>query len=164
MTSRSGAFRWLAATAPKIRAVTLTRLGVKLQSRLTLGYRRGARWAWIALGGVTVAASMVAGVLGPGEDGVYAAHDRIEVRVRFDAPVTVDASGGAPTLGMALGGIRREGRPSVRTGKVGTKAPEPARPYTVPSGESRHGVEPALRPRGNPAPEPAGSGPSIPAC
>ena len=45
---------------------------------------------------------------GPGEDGVYAAHDRIEVRVRFDAPVTVDASGGAPTLGMALGGIRRE--------------------------------------------------------
>ena len=45
---------------------------------------------------------------GPGEDGVYAAHDRIEVRVRFDAPVTVDASGGAPTLGLALGGIRRE--------------------------------------------------------
>ena len=45
---------------------------------------------------------------GPGEDGVYAARDRIEVRVRFDAPVTVDASGGAPTLGLALGGIRRE--------------------------------------------------------
>ncbi len=45
---------------------------------------------------------------GPGEDGVYAAHDRIEVRVRFDAPVTVDASGGGPTLGLALGGIRRE--------------------------------------------------------
>ena len=44
----------------------------------------------------------------PGEDGVYAARDRIEVRVRFDAPVTVDASGGGPTLGLALGGIRRE--------------------------------------------------------
>ena len=45
---------------------------------------------------------------GPGEDGVYAPGDRIEVRVRFDAPVTVDASGGAPTLGLALGGVRRE--------------------------------------------------------
>ena len=45
---------------------------------------------------------------GPGEDGAYASGDRIEVRVRFDAPVTVDASGGAPTLGLALGGVRRE--------------------------------------------------------
>ena len=45
---------------------------------------------------------------GPGEDGVYAPGDRIEVRVRFVAPVTVDASGGAPTLGLALGGVRRE--------------------------------------------------------
>ena len=45
---------------------------------------------------------------GPGEDGAYAPGDRIEVRVRFDAPVTVDASGGAPTLGLALGGVRRE--------------------------------------------------------
>ena len=45
---------------------------------------------------------------GPGEDGVDAARDRIEVRVRFDAPVTVDASDGAPTLGLALGGLRRE--------------------------------------------------------
>ena len=59
----------------------------------------------------TRAAAAVEGLpelTGPGEDGVYAAHDRIEVRVRFDAPVTVDASGGAPTLGLALGGIRRE--------------------------------------------------------
>ena len=57
------------------------------------------------------AASSVEGLpelTGPGEDGVYAARDRIEVRVRFDAPVTVDASGGAPTLGLALGGIRRK--------------------------------------------------------
>ena len=45
---------------------------------------------------------------GPGEDGVYAPGDRIEVRVRFDAPVTVDTSAGAPTLGLALGGVRRE--------------------------------------------------------
>ena len=49
----------------------------------------------------------------------------------------------------------REGRPFVRAGKVGTKAPEPAPPYAVPSGESRHGVEPGLQPLGNPAPEPA---------
>ena len=45
---------------------------------------------------------------GPGEDAVYAKDDRIEVRVRFSAPVVVDASGGAPTLGLALGGVRRE--------------------------------------------------------
>ena len=50
----------------------------------------------------------------------------------------------------------REGRPFVRAGKVGTKAPEPAPPYAVPSGESRHGVEPGLQPLGNPAPELAG--------
>ena len=50
----------------------------------------------------------------------------------------------------------REGRPSARAGKVGTKAPEPAAPYAVPSGKSRHGVEPGLQPLGNPAPEPAG--------
>ena len=53
----------------------------------------------------------------------------------------------------------REGRPSARAGKVGTKAPEPAPPYAVPTRESRHGVEPGLRPGlqplGNPAPEPA---------
>ena len=53
----------------------------------------------------------------------------------------------------------REGRPSARAGKVGTKAPEPAPPYAIPSGESRHGVEPGLQPElqplGNPAPEPA---------
>ena len=30
-----------------------------------LGYRRGAGWAWIALGAVTLAASVVAGLLGP---------------------------------------------------------------------------------------------------
>ena len=29
-----------------------------------LGYRRGAGWAWIGLGAVTVAASVVAGLLG----------------------------------------------------------------------------------------------------
>ena len=56
-------------------------------------------------------AALVASVTppsGPGEDGAYATGDRIEVRVRFSAPVTVDASGGAPTLGVALGGVRRE--------------------------------------------------------
>ena len=37
-----------------------------------LGYRRGARWAWIGLGAVTVAASVVAGLLGPIAIAVYA--------------------------------------------------------------------------------------------
>ena len=63
-----------------------------------------------AVSGARAAASVegLPELTGPGEDGVYAARDRIEVRVRFDAPVTVDASGGAPTLGLALGGIRRK--------------------------------------------------------
>ena len=63
-----------------------------------------------AVSGARAAASVegLPELTGPGEDGVYAARDRIEVRVRFDAPVTVDASGGAPTLGLALGGSRRE--------------------------------------------------------
>ena len=37
-----------------------------------LGYRRGAGWAWVALGAVTVAASVVAGLLGPIAIAVYA--------------------------------------------------------------------------------------------
>ena len=53
---------------------------------------------------------------GPGEDGAYAPGDRIEVRVRFDAPVTVDTSDGAPTLGLALGGVRREAAYEPRQG------------------------------------------------
>ena len=38
-----------------------------------LGYRRGAWWAGIALGAVTVAASLVAGLLGPVAIALYAA-------------------------------------------------------------------------------------------
>ena len=37
-----------------------------------LGYRRGAGWTWIALGAVTVAASVVAGLLGPAAIAFYA--------------------------------------------------------------------------------------------
>ena len=37
-----------------------------------LGYRRGGWWAWIGLGAVTVAASVVAGLLGPIAIAVYA--------------------------------------------------------------------------------------------
>ena len=37
-----------------------------------LGYRRGARWAWIGLGAVTVAAAVLAGLLGPVAIAVYA--------------------------------------------------------------------------------------------
>ena len=63
-----------------------------------------------AVSGARAAASVegLPELTGPGEDGAYAPGDRIEVRVRFDAPVTVDTSGGAPTLGLALGGVRRE--------------------------------------------------------
>ena len=37
-----------------------------------LGYRHGAGWAWIGLGAVTVAVSVVAGLLGPVAIAVYA--------------------------------------------------------------------------------------------
>ena len=36
-------------------------------------YRRGAGWTWIGLGAVTVAASVVAGLLGPIAIALYAA-------------------------------------------------------------------------------------------
>ena len=38
-----------------------------------LGYRRGAGWSWFGLGAVTVAASVVAGLLGPVAIALYAA-------------------------------------------------------------------------------------------
>ena len=50
----------------------------------------------------------VPSVSGPAADGAYAENERIEARVGFDAPVTVDTAGGTPTLGLALGGVRRE--------------------------------------------------------
>ena len=37
-----------------------------------LGYRRGTGWAWIGLGAMTVAATVVAGLLGPVAIAVYA--------------------------------------------------------------------------------------------
>ena len=37
----------------------------------SLAYRRGAWWAWIGLGAVTVAASVLAGLLGPITIAVY---------------------------------------------------------------------------------------------
>ena len=37
-----------------------------------LGYRRGAQWAWTSLGAFTVAATVVAGLLGPIAIAVYA--------------------------------------------------------------------------------------------
>ena len=54
------------------------------------------------------AVSGMPSVTGPGEDGAWAAGERIEARVAFDAPVTVDDAEGTPTLGLALGGVRRE--------------------------------------------------------
>ena len=55
-----------------------------------------------------VAVTGVPAVSEPAENGAYAANERIEARVRFDAPVVVDTRRGAPTLGLALGGVRRE--------------------------------------------------------
>ena len=55
-----------------------------------------------------VAVTGVPTVSGPAANGAYAANERIDARVTFDAPVVVDMGGGAPTLGLALGGVRRE--------------------------------------------------------
>ena len=44
----------------------------------------------------------------PAEATGYRRGERIEARVAFDAPVTVDTAGGVPALGLALGGVRRE--------------------------------------------------------
>ena len=45
---------------------------------------------------------------GPGSDGVWRANDTVEAVVQFSEAVTVDTSGGAPTLAIVLGGQRRE--------------------------------------------------------
>ena len=42
-------------------------------------------------------------VSGPGEDGEYAAEERIEARVSFSDAVTVDTAGGTPALSLLLG-------------------------------------------------------------
>ena len=74
-----------------------------------------ARTLYVSLPGTQTAPATVApevaaqpAVTEPGEDGVYATGERIEARVAFDAEVDVDVSQGSPTLGLALGGVRRE--------------------------------------------------------
>ena len=74
-----------------------------------------ARTLYASLPGTQTAPATVAPVVAalpavtePGDDGVYATGDRIEARVAFDAEVDVDVSQGSPTLGLALGGVRRE--------------------------------------------------------
>ena len=54
------------------------------------------------------AVSGLPAVTGPASGDAYAAGERIAARVAFTEPVTVDASTGQPTLGLALGGARRE--------------------------------------------------------
>ena len=58
-----------------------------------------------------IAAPSVTGlpaVTAPVADDGYAAGERIEARVAFDAPVTVDTAAGSPALGLNLGGVRRD--------------------------------------------------------
>ena len=60
---------------------------------------------------VTGAGPAVAGlpaVTKPAEATGYRRGERIEARVAFDAPVTVDTAGGVPALVLALSGVRRE--------------------------------------------------------
>ena len=66
---------------------------------------------------------------GPGVDRVYAQGDRIQVRVQFDAPVTVDTSLGTPTYGVALGGVRSEA--AYQPGRTGVTTSELAFALTV---------------------------------
>ena len=65
-----------------------------------------ARTLYVSLPGTQTAPATVAPVVAalpavtePGDDGVYAAGERIEARVAFDAEVDVDVSQGSPTLG-----------------------------------------------------------------
>ena len=74
-----------------------------------------ARTLYVSLPGTQTAPATVApavaalpAVTEPGDGGVYAAGERIEARVAFDAEVDVNVSQGSPTLGLALGGVRRE--------------------------------------------------------
>ena len=69
-----------------------------------------------------IAAPSVTGlpaVTAPVADDGYAAGERIEARVAFDAPVTVDTAAGSPALGLNLGGVRRD---AAYAGGAGTAA------------------------------------------
>ena len=89
-----------------------------------------------------VAAPAVTGVPSvsvPAADGAYAENERIEARVVFDAPVVVDTTVGAPTLGLALRGVRRE---AAYEGGSGTA--ELVFAHTVASGDAGAGAAKAL--------------------
>ena len=61
-------------------------------------------------------------ITGPGADGYYAPGDGIRVAFTFNEPVTVDVSGGTPTIGLTLGsngGLGR--RTATYAGGSGTK-------------------------------------------
>ena len=79
---------------------------------------------------------------GPGEDGVYATGDRIEVRVTPSAPVIVDTSSGSPTLGVAFGGVRREA--ALQTETSGTSTTELVFSLTVSEEDAGAGAAKAI--------------------
>ena len=92
------------------------------------------------------AVSGLPSVSGPGSGGAYAAGERIEARVAFTEPVTVDTSDGTPTLGLVFGGARLD---AVYEGGSGTgtlvfalaapeAAPGPAR--AIANGIRLHGA------------------------
>ena len=60
-----------------------------------------------AVAAVPAAATGASVTSSPGADGSYGAGEEIAAAVRFSAPVTVDLSGGTPTVGLALGGAAR---------------------------------------------------------
>ena len=81
----------------KLRAVNAN--GESPWSALVTGSTAGAEPARVA-GAPEVSA--------PASGGTYGRGEPIEARVRFTEPVTVDWKDGEPTLGLALGGVRRE--------------------------------------------------------
>ena len=58
-------------------------------------------------------------VSAPGDEEGYAEAERIEARIEFDQAVTVDTTDGTPTLGLALGGVRREAAYESGSGTTG---------------------------------------------
>ena len=59
-------------------------------------------------GRVTPSVAGTPEVSAPASGGRYGPGERIEARVAFDSPVVVDTTDGTPSLGLALGGVRRD--------------------------------------------------------
>ena len=127
---------WTVEELDRLRGGTHALLQVRAAAHLRvraqlLGTQAPGPWTAPVCGAMTALVSVPGGVSGPvvtearivsapsGAGGVWRAGDAVEAHVRFSEAVTVDTSGGVPTLEVVLGEARRK---AVYVGGSGTQA------------------------------------------